>query len=532
MKLTKTLILLFLLPLSLYAADSEMDLAKNAFNQGDYAGALEQFFKIELEDKDDMAELYYWRGVTQNKLQRFDGAVNSLNSAIDLGFDEDDIYYEYGQALYGSQELEKARENFKKSVEEDFNIISSTYYIAYISQLLEDFEQAEDNYKIVLEHKDRDITINQSATYQLANIELAKIENKTDITKDQKSEAVRMNIIPDMKSALLINQSSTQAAEINQKIEYLIKEYNITPKTLANGRVISDQPWKLKLSEKVNYDTNVVLEGEDFVRENQETNISSFVNNTEFFFNYRFVLNNNRITLTPEFKIDRIFHTERKNDAIFQNDAYNIIPALKGTHEHTIDGKMAASLVDLIYSYTARDYLRNGSVIFYAKSIGLSLGEKVKWFDFGESTLKLKYKSQTGYTSNIDATTFSLFANQNFNLQNKHIVVAVTSFDFKSVEKEIDSSNSYFFQGKYIIPTIGKGWVFTGGLGLTILDTKEQSTTRGTEIKINPGFGFNKKITTLLEFSFNYDFIKNSSDDTNNFAYSKHVVEVGLNFEM
>jgi Tfp pilus assembly protein PilF len=507
--------------------------ALKAFNKGDYSASLKILFSLSPEDTDDKAKINYWIGVNQNKLQLFSASAYHLSRAIHFGFDQEDIYYEYGQALYGSQELEKSRTAFLESIQkEDFKSLASTYYIAYISQLLEEFEMAKNYYRKVLQNSDRDLTITQSAKFQLASVNLLELEADKQTDFHKKSEIVRMDIIPQLNNSLFLWPESALAREIHQKIQELKKKYQLAPLTMANGRKIPDDPWNFKLSEKIEYDSNVVLEGDDFIRSNQDTNISSFINDTELNFGRRFILFNRRVAIYPELLLTRKFHTERKNDAIFQNDSYTLTPTIRSVHEHTLYGKMASTLFDFDHIYTARDYQRNGDIIFYSRILNFSLGERAELWEIGESTIKFKYRIQSGYNQDIDYNLWGVYLNQNFVFENKHRLITILNIDVKNAERSIDSQNSFNLKGSYLIPRIDKGWIFLGNFGLTITDTKEQKSKRGTEFKINPGIGLVKQLNNWLDFTFAYDFIKNTSDDTANYAYTKHVIGIGLKLEM
>ncbi len=508
---------------NIFAVSKELKKSYALFNDGNYSDAIVELKKIDpKKDEDLKGEVHYWAGIIQNKLQHFELAANEFKQARAVDYEEDDIYYEYGQSLFGSQQLEEAIIQFKLSIEEEeFKEIPSRYYIAYINQILEKYDPAINYYEKIIQNRDSTRDLVQSSRYQLANIDLAKLEANEKIKVEEKKPVVRMSIIPDMVSAIYVDESSEVAAEISQNIIALKKKYKITPKKMINGRVIPDSPWKFRFIEKASYDTNVTLEGDEFTP--KSTDIKAIVNKTELMAQYRFLVKD-RFTISPELKLDRIFHSERGNVSVSQNDAYNLQGTVRNTFDHSIKGKMATALLDISYVYTARDHRQQGELLFYGRTLSLSGGERIKLFSQGMTTLKLKYSSFTAYTKNLDSTTIGLFGMQTWKLKNGHNIIGLASLDLKSVERSFDSKNSYLFKGNYIVPGIFKNTIFNGGLGLTFVDTKEQKSARGMEKKINPSLGISKRMYQFFDLAFNYDYILNSSKDKTNYQYKKHVI--------
>jgi len=508
---------------STFAVSKELKKAYRLYNEGSYSEALDEINKVDpKKDEDLIGESNYWKGIIENKLQEFDKAALSFKKSRAADFEEDDIYYEYGQALYGSQELEKAIVQFELSIEEEeFKEIPSRYYIAYINQILEKYDPAIDYYERLIQNRDTPRDLVQSSRFQLANIDLALLEADKKNTFEQVSEGVRMDVIPDMISAIYVDERSDTANEINQTIMALRKKYKIKPKTLVNGRVIPDSPWKFRFIEKASYDTNVTLEGDEFTP--KSTDIKALVNKTEVMGKYR-ILIKDRITINPELKLNRIFHSERGNTSVSQNDAYNLQGIVRNTYDHKIKEKMATALFDVSYSYTARDHRQQGELFFYGRTLSLSAGERIKFFEEGTSTLKLRYSTFSAYTKNLDSTTIGLFAMQTWKFKNGHNLIGLTSFDLKSVEKKSDSKNSYLFKANYLVPKIFKNTIFNGGLGITLVDTKEQKATRGMEKRINPSLELSKRLYQFFDLSLSYDYVMNISKDKTNYQYKKHVV--------
>jgi tetratricopeptide (TPR) repeat protein len=522
------LICLFILLVSAQSAlaiSSEFKVAYKYFNNGDYAEALTEFTKVDpKKDEDLKGERLYWMGIVENKLQNFDRAALMFEKSRALDFEEDDIYYEYGQSLYGSQQLEKALVQFHLSIEEEeFKIIPSRYYISYINQILEKYDPAIDYYEKIIQDRDTPRELLQSSKFQLANVSLAIIESNKKTSFQDKSEDVRDDVLPEMRSALYVDTKSDTASEINQTMIALKKKYKIQPRKMLNGRVIPDSPWKFRFIEKASYDSNVTLEGDEFTP--KSTDIAALINKTELMGKFRINIKD-RFLINPELKLDRVFHSERGNTSVSQNDSYNLTAAIRNTYDHHLMGKMSTALFDISNVYTARDRSQTGELIFYGRTLSFSAGERIKFFSQGNTTVKLKYSSFSAYTNSLDATTIGLFGLQSWKLKRGHNIIALTSLDFKSVENKTDSKNSYLFKGNYLIPGLFKNTILNGGLGVTLVDTKLQKATRGMEKKINPSLQISKRMYQFFDLSFGYEYIKNISKDKVNYQYSKHVASL------
>ena len=98
---------------SAFPVDDKIEPAYELYNKGDYPQALMLLKQVDHKgDEDLIGELEYWKGVVQNKLQNFDFAKGHFKLALDKDYDQDDIFFEYAQALYATQELKLAKENF------------------------------------------------------------------------------------------------------------------------------------------------------------------------------------------------------------------------------------------------------------------------------------------------------------------------------------------------------------------------------------------------------------------------------------
>jgi tetratricopeptide (TPR) repeat protein len=91
------------------------------------------------------AKKSYLLGLCSSRLRKYDEAILHFREALKKGAKDTDLNYEYGQALFANNNLAQAREEFKKSAAKNFNYIASIYYVAHISEILEDDVAAKHN---------------------------------------------------------------------------------------------------------------------------------------------------------------------------------------------------------------------------------------------------------------------------------------------------------------------------------------------------------------------------------------------------
>src|SRR5690606_9798762 len=113
-------------------------------------------------------------------------------------------------------------------------------------------------------------------------------------------------------------------------------------------------------------------------------------------------------------------------------------------------------------------------------------------------------------------------------LPNGTLLIGIVNFDFISVDDARNSTNAYLFRVDHLTPNFLAGFTLSAGFGLTLLDTKEQSATRGTEKTFNPSLKLIKKINNNISMQITYDYTKNISEDKTSFDYVKHVTGLRL----
>lgn len=497
---------------------SSLDEFYQHFKSGQYQKALSSLDKIQVDDS-NISSKAYLAGLSYSRLQEFDKAVAQFEIAIQKNNDSKDLQYEYGQALYAANELKKARAAFQASANKNFNKPASQYYIAHISQMLEEHEVAKNNYTAVIRDKQSEPKIKQVSYFQLGET-LLSIARQTSTNKEELSRRVDKFILPMMALGLRNDKESDLAKEIKNRMNEIMLEFELDPNFLSNGRRINPKRYNAYVAQRIKYDNNITLVNE--VNNVQETKKSSMVFETEAYGKYDFILKK-RFIVSPEARVIFIQHSNQSDFDVYQNDSFITTLSLKNKYEHKYKEQPASLLFDIDFSKTTKKW-QTDKRENYSTSTTFSIGETFNPFTYGDTTIKLKRKIYKGENEDISNNTTSLTADQIFFLPNQHLIVG--SFDASFIDNynnTTTSSNSYTLRGDYIIPDIKPKYTLDVALALTLTDTLEQKSTRGMELLINPSFDVSYNLNRKSVISVNYDYTKSSSDDEN-YAYTKHII--------
>lgn len=501
--------------LSLHA--SSMDEFYKYFKNGQYPKAIETLEKINQANL--TASRPYLMGLSYSRMQEYDKAVAEFKKAIEESNSSSDLYYEYGQALYASNELKKARDAFSLSAEKNFNRPASLYYVAHISQILEEHEKARDTYTQIIKDKNADDKIKQISRFQLAETLLALAREKS-VEPDDLTRRVERFIIPMMSTAYNIDKSTSLAADINQRIAELMLEFSLDPNMMANGRRLNPKRYSGYVSQKLRFDDNISLTNEE--NNVQQSKKESFIFETEGYAKYDFPIKK-RFILSPEARLTFTQHTNQSSPEVYQNDSFVMNAALKNKYEHKVKELPASFLFDIDYSHVFKDWQAKKKKEFYAKSFTFTLGESFSYFDIGDTTLKIKRKNYDGKDTSISNHTTSISADQTFFFSTQHLLIALFDASFiDNYNNSATSTNTYLLRFDYIMPEIIPQYTLGLAMASTLTDTKEQKTTRGTELTLNPSVDLARDLSANSRISVNYDFTKNKSNDAN-YSYRKHV---------
>lgn len=503
-------------------ADKFKDVYKN-FALGLYADVVSELEKAQLgDDKKLLGIKAYLMGISYSRLQEFDKAQIAFNQAIKLDNPSEDLFYEFGQALYANNNLEEARKAFQASYQKNFKKIEALYYMGHISQILEEYKQAQKYYGQLVKEDGVDKKMKQVAYLQYANVgvEIADQEKNTN-------ELIGKYVLPLLKKGLEIDPDSEVGFDIQKRKTEIERNYGFDPNFLVNGRQLPPNSLNLDFEQKVTYDDNVALATDQATVET--TDVDSYIFDTSAYAKYRFVFLR-RFIMTPEMGLKNVYHSNRSSSTVFKNDSIAYMPAMRFKYEHKLFKEMATASFDVEYNITERDREAKHDKIFYGRSTTYSFAEKFKKFSIGDTSIKLKYKDYSAYTESMNSKTYSLQLNQRFQLPTTHLVNFVFQADMAKVNDDNNSTNTYLFIGNYIIPKLFESsYMVNLGTTLTLLDTKAQKATRGIERTINPSITVTKKVTDKFSLDLKYDYTKNSSKNEAENSYTKKTI--GIEFK-
>ncbi|MBT3585146.1 MAG: hypothetical protein HN509_09570 [Halobacteriovoraceae bacterium] len=526
MRQGKAFLILIFCCLTLQAAFAMGPLARafKSFNTGDYVATIKLLKNFNGSKKSEKAVKWYLSAISQARLQKFDQAVDSFARANRYKQEARDFFYEYGQALYAANSLEEARRNFLKSVGKKFKKATSLYYVAHISQILEQHKTAKRYYRQILKEEKRDKNVLQIASFQLAEVLLSMAE-----TTKKPAAKVKKYVLPQMRKAIVIQPEHRLVVEIKNRILEVQRQYGLDPNQMINGKTLPERRWNLSFKEVISYDTNIT-QSTDLITA-QATQKDSYIYTSSL--RGKYTLNpNNRFIANPEVQLLHVKHSDQDNATVFENDAYQIIPALNNSLEHSAFGKPASFLFGLEYNYTARDRGQKHEIIKYATSITQYIGEKFRYFSGGNTGVKFKLKTYRAFQKTQDNNTFSMVLDQVISLKSGNLLLFFISADFiNNIGLSRESTNSFLFRVDYIIPEFLKGYMLNIAHGFTLIDTRQQQATRGYERQFNPSLKLTKNISRKFSVAYGHDYTRVTSKDKTGHEYSKNVTSLELKYK-
>lgn len=495
--------------------------AMTDYKLGSYQSMVEKLEKYNPSSK-DLATKYYLLGIGYNRLQNYEKSSLALKQAITLKSQAPDLWYEFGQANYANSNLRMALAAFKKSYSTNYKEAESLYYAAHISQILEEYQDARDYYAKLSKHPAADSDLVQAARFQLGEVLLSMAEGR-----DEASRLVKTYVLPQFEQAKTINTTSDIASDIDARMREVKLRYGLDPNRLINGRILPEKRWEIDFQQEINYDNNVTLATDlpTSLATQKESYVFDSTLNAKYLASFK-----NKYLLEPSLRINNKKYAETSEPSVFQNDSYDITLSTVFKIEHTAKTKPATFGFGLDYKYIARDRLQEKNKIFYARATTLSLFETLRLNQWGDTTLRFKWKEYQGYSETIDNRTITLAADQIIILKDGTLFIAIINADFIDAQNERDSTNAFLFRVDHLRPNFIADFTLSAGLGITLIDTKEQSETRGTEKTINPSLKLIKKLSSNLSMQITYDYTKNISEDVDRYEYSKHVT--GLKFRI
>ncbi len=484
------------------------------YKVGEYQKALDELLSLEKTKKGE-AEKNYLIGLCLKGLQRHEEAVVFFKRSIAQGFRNIDLFYEYAQSLFAINELELAKKAFQITYDKGYKTDVSLYYIAYISELLEDRPAVKANYLKIIKDDRSSKEMKQLAYFKLGVLIYENVKNKLYV-----QNYIEKYVAPLLRRGIEVDDNTTLAEEIRNKYDQILLKHGMHPLLFFNGRMLSRKNTTLTFTQEVAYDTNVNQESDAPTQTNENTGDSSTVLISELFYSKRF-LRKRRFIFTPELRASNENYLNSENPDVFKNDGYTIAPAFRGAYEFNWNRKISSLLYEYEYTYTARDKNAVGKKDFFGTTGTYIFGLRYRFVEQGETTFKFKYRDLKSYSELISGTTTSLYLDQMYIRDNGHIIIGMMQADFYRPNEKFYATDSLFIRGDYLLPRLFWNVDLNVNASLTLMDTKEQSELRGTEKTISLGGKLLRRIKDHWRVGILANYLRNTSKDDANYSYSK-----------
>jgi len=487
------------------------------YSTGDFEGVLSEIksskkrFKLTNNKK---GLLEYWSALSHLKLFNFDESIMAFKNAIKLGHQSDDLFYEYGQALYAQEKYKTARSAFKTSLKKGYKKAVSLYYIGYCSQLLGDKRTAVKMFKSIEKIDD----LEKSEVIQPARMQIAEIFLEQAKRTSKSSRTIEKLILPQYQRALDYNPKSQLAPIIRDKIEKIQQQYELVLFQLRNGRPTQRPPYLIRGSLGTSYDSNVNSITENSYESSKD---ASALMNFSFIGRYTFYIKD-LISSAPGLNIN---YSKFLNDETYinNNDSLSLNFILRNAYEHTIKGKDASFLFDFEYNQLKTEKTLEDST----NSMTFILGERLGLGIAKEIVLRYFFKKTESDFSNSFNTTSHKLQLENSTTWKRLFLISLLSFT-KETGDELAAldKNTFQVRNDIILPKLL--WS-TPTIGLDIQKISYGSlTSRDNDLLISPTINLSKSLKKGMRLIWDCTYTKYFSDVSTS-EYSKW--STGLNFE-
>lgn len=502
--------------------------AAQTFNaSGNYAEVVRLLEKESFASPAEEGRRAYLLATAFAKLQAFDRALPYYQAAVRLSAPYPSLAYEYGQALFATQLLGEAEEQFKASITAKHKVAASAYYVAYVRQLQENYGGAADFYRRIQRMEGDPDRVKQPALFQLAELEYERTQRVTDL--EPRAEALRMDVLPLFEAARDYTPGTQVAEQATARIAEIAQVTNAAASRMANGIPLPLKPYALRLSEEIGYDSNVITLADDALVD--VSGKDSPYSRTSVLGKYQFNFDR-AYSVIPELNLAATFYGRRSEPRVYQNDNIVFAPAVRSKYEHVSRGAPATALFDVEFNYMLRDYPQDHSLPYYSRSWNFALAERVKWLDTGTTTLRLAFKFFENFDPRRNALSPALTLQQNVRILGAYDLQNSFTVDyFRARDAEFDETN-YRLRQAVAFPRLFEKVDVLPSLNLQLKDTMRQSYFRGTEFLFNPSISLLRPFAKNLEGSLEYSFSKNFSKSDDLFQYTKHEAKVGIAYSL
>ena len=499
------------------------------FDKGSYDEVIQDLENIQKQinlhkkyRSDIQGLIYYWRGLSYIKISEYDLAIEFLEKAIQSKFKAKDIYYEYGQALYVSEKLKKARLAFKRSVKNKFKIAVSLYYIAYISQQLKDYKKAVSFYNMI-EKMPTDNTkdILQASRMQIAEIYLKQVEKLPDTFR-----SVEKYVIPKFKEALNHNPTSNLADDIRKKIEMIQRRYDLLIFKMRNGRPAATPRYFLRTSLSYSIDDNVNNLDKDTLASLDFKDYASSFTRADLYGRYTFYPNSS-ISVAPEITTS---YTSYQSDStsIISNNNYFFTGGVTFNYEHTYNQAPATTYLNIDHTYNADDANSDEKLDKASARSSITLSEELQFWTSHPTTLRYRFAQTKAVTEEASFTTHSAIWEQLIN-RGDYSIFTYTAFDINTyLENESSNTNIFTIRGDLILPTLWS--LFNPNFFVSSVMTNHlKDTDRGVTSLYTYGFSLNRPIGQKLFATLNYSQESQTGESSSD-VYSGSLLSFNIDY--
>ncbi len=511
-------------------ANVNFDQVSNLIRVAKYNDAIIIIEKM-LDQKMSRSELekkYYFLGVCQSRLLKFASASSNFNKSLSYGKSFNDIYYELGQSYYAINKLEESRNFFLLSLKEKFKEVISLYYIAHISQILENYKMAKKYYRLILKHSLASNEFKQIAGFQLAEVMLSRSEILHDI--EIRKGYVKKFVLPKYNKFLEINPKSNIARDIQAKRLQVQNIFGLNPNLLVNGLPLPKKKYNFSLSNKISYDNNMTF-ATDFPTL-KATSKDSFINSISMgvssttYFKRKYLFN-------PSLSLNYIYHSDRNNSDVFVNDSSEIVGGIKTGIEHKLFQSPATFTFSGDYANVRTDKNSTKELSSYSSSFTFSFDESFSLFDFGSTSVNYSARFSSLYDSDLDNHAYTLTVVQPIMRENSDLALIILMYSRNRLNDSKNSSSNtdtYLARIDYIIPEVLPHFILNYSLSILFLDTLEQREERGIEKMYMPKIIITRKSSKKLQTSMSYEYIMNSSLDEDTYGFNKYQIGLELKY--
>ncbi len=514
--------LAFIFTMQVFANDA-LEKASQSLMAGQFQASLNILEAQKNLKGKELAQKNYLAGICYARLGQFPKAVELLSLSAKANFDAQDLWYELGQVLYASNDLENSRKAFLKSIDKKFKSDVSHYYVAHISQVLEQLELAKKHYSAIIDDAKAQPALKQVAQFQVAEVLTAHADGKSNAR-----ELIRDKVLPLYEKALAMNPAGESAPDIKRRMTEVKAKYRLDPNIFVNGRPIPQKRYVAQLTEKVTYDNNMTLATDLPSRQASKKDSFAFKSTADLNYNW-FV--NQEYGINPGLTYNWTRHSDRDSTEVYTNDGWDLNLFVRNKREHEIEGKAATFNFNIDYDQSQKDRLAKGENIFFSRAYSFSVGESLSIFSFGPTAATLKYRTSKGFSTAADNDTKSLTLMQTYLRKNSDLMIMLFVYSQNRLPNAATSdTNSYLFSFSYIVPEIWPRFILNAGMSLTLLDTMQQKATRGTEKSWSPNIKITRRSGENLRVSLFYTHIVNQSLDTTSYDYNKQQYGFEFNY--